>query len=70
MEGQVEGVDYVLAPYAIEDSELERIVYGAGDRVPMADAIKYGLVTETKSKPRTSKKAPAANRARKKSGDR
>lgn len=60
-----EGVDYVIAPYAIADEELHRNVYGVGDRVPMADAIKYGLV----AKPARAKKA-TANRARKPSENR
>lgn len=59
-----EGEDYVLAPYAIEDTELERIVYGVGDKVPMADAIKYGLVADQRAQ------KPKANRARKPKGDR
>lgn len=42
----VEGVDFVISPGVIVDYELERHVYGTGDRVPMADAIKYGLVEE------------------------
>lgn len=63
-----EGVDYVIAPHAIEDTELGKNVYGAQDRVPMADAIKYGLVVKTA--PRKSKKAPAASRVRKSAGNR
>ena len=38
------GVDFVYAPHKIVDPVRERVVYGTGDRVPMADAIKYGLV--------------------------
>lgn len=41
-----EGVDFVIAPHAITDHDLGRNVYGAGDRVPMADAVKYGLVDQ------------------------
>lgn len=62
-----EGVDYVIAPHVIHDPELERNVYGAGDKVPMADAKKYGLVGK-KSTARAKK--PASNRARKPSEDR
>lgn len=61
----VEGKDFVVAPYAVEDTELGRMVYGSGDRVPMDDAVKYGLVA--KSSPRKSKREPAENRARKSS---
>lgn len=72
MEGQKEGVDYVVTPYAIDDPELGRIVYGANDRVPMADAVKYGLVAAPKKRtsPRTTKKAPAEDRSRKSAGNR
>ena len=38
------GEDYVIAPHTIVDPVLERVVYGIGERVPMADAIKYGIV--------------------------
>lgn len=55
--------EFVEAPHAIEDTELERIVYGPGDKVPMADAIKYGLVEKTS--PRKSKAEPAEDRAKK-----
>lgn len=36
--------DFVIAPHRIIDTERECIAYGTGERVPMADAIKYGLV--------------------------
>lgn len=35
---------WITAPHRIVDHELGRVVYGTGDRVPIADAIKYGLV--------------------------
>ena len=38
------GEDYVIAPRTIVDPVLERVVYGIGEHVPMADAIKYGIV--------------------------
>ena len=38
------GEDYVIAPHTIVDHVLERVVYGIGEHVPMADAIKYGIV--------------------------
>lgn len=58
----MEDQEYVIAPRAIEDPELERIVYGVGDKVPMEDAIKYGLVQKTS--PKKSKTEPAENRAK------
>lgn len=77
----IEGVDYVIAPHAVADPELERKVYGAGDRVPMEDAIKYGLVTRPAKKAAAKKAAakstderavrgPAEDRAKKPSEDR
>lgn len=38
------GKDYVIAPHRIVDRERGRVMYGTGDRVPLADAVKYGLV--------------------------
>jgi hypothetical protein len=38
------GKNFVIAPHRIVDHELERVMYGTGDRVPIADAVKYGLV--------------------------
>lgn len=35
---------HVIAPHRIVDHELGRVLYGTGDRVPWADAVKYGLV--------------------------
>jgi hypothetical protein len=79
MEGQIEGRDYVVAPHAISDPELGRKPYGAGDKVPWADAVKYGLVTEKDRLPdpdappakgKRAKKGPAEDRARKKAEDR
>lgn len=64
-----EGIDFVIAPKAISDPELERKVYGAGDRVPMADAVKYGLVAGPKKEPAQpaprGKRKAGASRARK-----
>lgn len=67
-----EGVDYVIAKTAIADPDLERHVYGAGDRVPIADAIKYGLVAaaptpeaeEQPTRGRRSKHGPDEDRAK------
>ena len=44
MANQLAGIDFVYAPHAITDPTLERVVFGAGDPVPMADAVRYGLV--------------------------
>lgn len=44
MANQLAGIDFVYAPHAITDRALGRVVFGAGDPVPMADAIRYGLV--------------------------
>jgi hypothetical protein len=43
------GQDFVIAPHRIVDEELCRVVYGEGDFVPMADAVKYGLVKASKA---------------------
>lgn len=71
------GKDYVIAPHRVVDTKLERVMYGTGERVPMADAIKYGLVDEPVQKAPTKKAArpkgkrkPAEDRARKRSEDR
>lgn len=44
MATQIAGRDFVYATERVMDRDLGRVVYGAGDPVPMADAIKYGLV--------------------------
>lgn len=64
-----EGEDYVIAPHAIADSDLQRNVYGAGDRVPIDDAVKYGLVKKTAKTTKRAKKA-AEDRAKKPSENR
>lgn len=58
-----EGVDWVTTPAAIVDADRNRIVYVAGSRVPMADAVKYGLVDKRAKK-------PAEDRAKKPAEDR
>lgn len=78
-----EGIDYVIAPHAISGAGVDegRKVYGVGDRVPMADAIRYGLVKgpekpKPKAKPRGKRKTtsrarkPQQDRARRPSKDR
>lgn len=45
MPGQ-RGIDWIYAPHRVDDPDLERAVYGVGDVVPMADAIRYGLVDD------------------------
>lgn len=62
----VEGVDYVTTPEAIIDTDRNRIVFTAGSRVPIDDAVKYGLVT----KPTRAKVGPEENRAKKAGGSR
>jgi len=67
--------DYVIAPHRIVDPVLERIVYGTGERVPMADAIKYGLVDHNTAavageNPPKAPKSKRGQRARKPQEDR
>lgn len=72
--------EYVITPERIVDHDLERVVYSPGARVPMADAIKYGLVDKPKAKATKAKaepvkrpkgkRKPAEDRARKPSEDR
>ena len=69
------GEDYVIAPHKIVDPVIERVVYGTGDRVPMADAIKYGLVDHATvavggENPPKALKAKRGQRARKPGEDR
>lgn len=40
------GKQYVIAPHRIVDHDLGRVMYGTGDRVPLADARKYGLIAD------------------------
>jgi hypothetical protein len=35
---------HVIAPHRLVDEVNERVAYGIGDRVPIADAVKYGLI--------------------------
>lgn len=69
-----EGIDWVYADRRIDDPGLERAVYGVGDRVPMADAIRYGLVAEPAQpeppKRPKGKRGPAEDRARRPGEDR
>lgn len=59
-----EGVDWVTTTEAIVDTDRNRIVYPAGSRVPMDDAVKYGLVEKR------AKRGPAEDRAQKSAEDR
>jgi hypothetical protein len=65
---------YVIAPHRVVDHELERVMSGTGERVPIADALKYGLVakpTEPAPEPRPKgKRRPAEDRARRLEEDR
>lgn len=72
-------IEYVITPERIVDTEMERVVYSPGARVPMADAIKYGLIdpkakpAETPAKPARKgvrKRKPSEDRARKPTEDR
>lgn len=66
--------DHIIAPHRIVDDELGRVVYGTGERIPIEDAIKYGLVKKAPAKaaaPRPKgKRQPAEDRARKPAEDR
>lgn len=67
--------EYVIAPHRIVDHDLGRVMYGTGDRVPMADAVKYGIVDAPKKAAKKQarpkgKRKPAEDRARKPSEDR
>lgn len=58
---------FVVTPNRIVDHDLGRVVYGANDRVPLSDAIKYGLIP----KPRKQRaRKPKNNRAHKLKEDR
>lgn len=35
---------WITAPHRIVDHTLGRVMYGTGDQVPIADAVKYGLL--------------------------
>jgi hypothetical protein len=83
MAGQLAGIDFVYAKSAIYDRSpgVERCIYGAGDPVPMADAIRLGLVEAPADPPADpapmgrrsgsrSRKGPANDRAKKPEEDR
>lgn len=83
MAGQLAGIDFVYAPEAIYDRTpgVERCVYGAGDPVPMADAVRFGLVAGPEDPPAVpspegrrrgsrSRKGPQHDRAKHLEGDR
>lgn len=65
MANQLAGIDFVYAPHAVIDRDLGRTVFGAGDPVPMADAIRYGLVDGPTATPPA---PPAAGRRRRPNG--
>ena len=62
------GRDFVYAPHAVVDPDLERVVYGAGDPVPMSDAIRFGLVDAPEPPPPAP--APKGRRKRRPQRDR
>jgi hypothetical protein len=73
---------HVIAPHRIVDPDLQRVVYSTGQRVPLDDAVKYGLIEakpdvevvdpKAKPAPKRGKRArkPAEDRARKPTEDR
>lgn len=69
MSGQIAGRDFVYAPHALVDPDLERVVYGAGDPVPMPDAIRFGLVAAPEPAPQSTP-AATGRRKRRRSEDR
>ncbi|HEY1119890.1 MAG TPA: hypothetical protein VGE43_19400 [Acidimicrobiales bacterium] len=83
MAGQLAGIDFVYAREAIYDRTpgVERCIYGAGDIVPMPEAIRLGLVEAPAAPPADppprgrrsgarSRKGPVENRAHTPSEDR
>lgn len=68
------GKRWIIAPHRIVDDDLGRVMFGTGERVPIADAIRYGLIEaepDPEPQPRPKgKKAPAEDRARKPAEDR
>jgi len=76
------GKDFVIAPHKVYDHEREVIAYGTGDRVPIEEARRLGLVDDkpAKAKPadqpaakrgaRRARTGPAEDRARKPAEDR
>jgi hypothetical protein len=68
-------IDYVIAPHAVsgKGKDAGRKIYGAGDKVPMADAVKYGLAkgpAKEPAKPAPKGKRRTTARARKPEQDR
>lgn len=41
------GKAFVITPHRLIDHEAGRIAYGTGDRVPLDDAVRFGLIEET-----------------------
>jgi hypothetical protein len=75
----MEGTEFVIATERVVDPDTGTIVYGAQDRVPWDDAVRFGLVERPKAAPakrqprkglKRSKKGPVEDRARKPSEDR
>lgn len=57
--------NWILAPHRIVDHDLGRVMYGTGDKVPIGDAVKYGLIPATDAPPELVEPAPeAAKRGR------
>lgn len=55
---------HVVAPYAIEDPDLECVVYSPGAIVPYDDAVKYGLIKPEMAEPKRAERK-SADRAKK-----
>jgi hypothetical protein len=66
--------EHIIASERVVDHELGRVVYSPGDRVPLDDAIRYGLIDKPPAKKAAKrpkgKRKPAEDRARKRSEDR
>lgn len=69
----MEGQQFVIANGVVRDPDSGKRLYGGGDKVPMDDAIRLGLVAApTKKAAKATKRArkSSENRARKLSEDR
>lgn len=52
--------NWITAPHRIVDHERGRVMYGTGDRVPIADAVRYGLLPADQAPPEHLEPAPTA----------
>ena len=51
--------NWIIAPHRVVDEALGRVMYGTGQRVPIADAVKYGLIPATDAPPEEREVDPA-----------